>query len=58
MRCILKSILDDVVSVSVLEGSVGKLVKMLVGIGICSMMVTGSTANKRAAEQSAYTNLP
>lgn len=47
MRCILKSLLDDVVSVSVLEGSMGKLVKMLVGIGVCSMMMTGSTTSCR-----------
>lgn len=49
MRSILKSLLDDVVSVSVLEGSIGKLVKMLVGIGFCSMTVTGSTASKQAS---------
>lgn len=50
MRCILKSLLDDVVSVSVLEGSIGKLVKMLVGMGVRSVVMTGSTASKRAAE--------
>lgn len=51
MRCILKSLLDDVVSVSVLEGFIGKLaVKMLVGIGILSMTMTDSTASKQAAE--------
>lgn len=50
MRCILKSLLDDVVSVSVLEGSIGKLVEMLVGMGVHSVVMTGLTASKRAAE--------
>lgn len=50
MRCILKSLLDDVVSESVLGDSIEKLAKMLVGIGVCSMRMTGSTASKRAAE--------
>lgn len=46
MRCIPKSLLDDVVSESVLGGSIGNLVKMLVGRGVCSMTMTGSTASK------------
>lgn len=46
MRCILKSLLDDVVSESVLGGSIGKRAKMLVGIDVGSTTMTGSTASK------------
>lgn len=49
MRCIPKSLLSDVVSISVLEVFICKLVKMLLGMGVRSVM-TSSTAGKLAIE--------
>lgn len=49
MRCIPKRLLDDVVSISVLEGFIRKLVKMLLIIGVHGVM-TSSTPGKLAIE--------
>ena len=49
MRCIPKSLLDDIVSISLLEGHTGKLMKMLLGIGVHGVM-TSSTPGKLAIE--------
>lgn len=40
MRCIPKSVLDDTVSISVLEGFIHKLAKMLLGIGVQGVMTS------------------
>jgi len=42
MRCIPKSLLDDSMSISVLEGFRHKLVKMLLGIGVYGVMTSSA----------------
>lgn len=48
-RCIPKSLLDDSVSISVLEGSTGKLVEMLLGVGVYGV-VTSTAPGKLSVE--------
>lgn len=49
MRCIPKSLLDDIMSISILEGCMGKLVKMLLGISVHGV-ITSSTPGKLAIQ--------
>lgn len=49
MRCIPKSLLDDIVSISVLEDFICKLVKMLLGVVVHGVM-TSSALGKLAIE--------